>query len=176
MVVRGVAERLPFPDGAFDAAMAILTVHHWRDQEQGLAELRRVSARQVVFFFESLRSRQFWGLDYFPEALDLPSEVAPPGEELLRRLLDVREVRTVLVPRDCTDGFGTAFWARPEAYLDPEVQAGMSWLALLTEEQRRRGSAHLAADLASGEWDDRFGHLRAAAEFDGGYRIAVAGD
>ena len=27
-VVRGVAERLPFRDGSFDAAMAIMTLHH----------------------------------------------------------------------------------------------------------------------------------------------------
>lgn len=39
-VVQGVAERLPFPDRSFDAALAILTVHHWSDREAGLAELR----------------------------------------------------------------------------------------------------------------------------------------
>jgi hypothetical protein len=72
------------------------------------------------------------------------------------------------------DGFGTAFWARPEAYLDPEVQAGMSWLALLPAEVRERGSARLAADLASGTWDRRHGHLRHLPAYDGGYRIAIA--
>ncbi|HZA79612.1 MAG TPA: methyltransferase domain-containing protein [Acidimicrobiales bacterium] len=30
-VVRGVAEALPFADDQFDAALAVLTVHHWRD-------------------------------------------------------------------------------------------------------------------------------------------------
>jgi hypothetical protein len=67
------------------------------------------------------------------------------------------------------------FWGRPEAYLDPEVQAGMSWLALLSEDARARGSARLRADLGSGRWDDRYAHLRDQHEFDGGYRIAVAG-
>src|ERR1700681_1639490 len=28
-VVHAVAERLPFPAGAFDAAIAVLTIHHW---------------------------------------------------------------------------------------------------------------------------------------------------
>jgi len=28
-VVRAVADALPFPDTAFDAAMAVLTIHHW---------------------------------------------------------------------------------------------------------------------------------------------------
>jgi SAM-dependent methyltransferase len=173
-VVRGVAEALPFPGGAFEAAMAVLTIHHWPDPEAGLAELARVSRRQVVFFFEPLRTHEFWALDYFPEALDVPSEQDAPGEEDIRRVLRVREVRRVLVPHDCRDGFGAAFWARPEAYLDPEVQAGMSWLALLSPEARRRGSQRLAADLASGAWDRRHGHLRHERTYDGGYRLAIA--
>src|SRR5262245_5921806 len=35
-VVRAHAEALPFADGAFDAAMAVLTLHHWRDWRAGL--------------------------------------------------------------------------------------------------------------------------------------------
>jgi SAM-dependent methyltransferase len=173
-VVRAVAEALPFPDAAFATGMAVLTIHHWAEPETGLRELRRVSRRQVVFFFEPLRSHDFWALDYFPEALQVPSEQDPPGEEAIRRALRVREVRPVLVPHDCVDGFGAAFWGRPEAYLDPEVQAGMSWLALLAPEARRRGSERLAADLASGAWDRRHGHLRRLPTYDGGYRLAIA--
>lgn len=174
--VRGVAERLPFPDGAFSTAMAILTVHHWTDRVRGLEEMARLAARQVVFYFEPFETHQFWAGDYFPEARDLPTEVDPPGEELLRSVLDVREIRPVLVPRDCRDGFGVSFWARPEAYLDPQVQAGMSWLALLSPEARQRGTQRLRDDLTGGEWDRRFGHLRRLDSYDGGYRIAVAGE
>jgi len=72
---------------------------------------------------------------------------------MLRALLPVREVRTVLVPRDCVDGFGAAFWARPEAYLDPAVQAGTSWMALLPADVLARGTEHLRNDLESGAWD-----------------------
>jgi SAM-dependent methyltransferase len=175
-VVRGVAEALPLPTAAFDAGLAVLTMHHWHDVESGLAELARVSRRQVVFFFEPLHAHGFWALDYFPEARELPSEADPPGEAVLARTLAVREIRTVLVPADCQDGFGAAYWARPEAYTDPVVQAGMSWLALLPDDARRRGSARLAADLASGVWRQRYGHLRHEDAFDGGYRIAIAGD
>lgn len=173
-VVRAVAEDLPFADSTFDAAMAVLTLHHWTDPARGLLEMRRIATRQVVFFYESLRTHSFWGLDYFPAALALPTEVDPPGEALLSQHLHLREIRKVLVPNDCRDGFGTAFWARPEAYLDPEVQAGMSWLAMLSPEDRQRGSDRLRADLERGEWDRRYGHLRTASTFDGGYRIAIA--
>ena len=68
-----------------------------------------------------------------------------------------------------------AFWNRPEAYADPIVQAGMSWLALLPETARRRGAERLLADIGSGEWDRRHGHLRALDRFDGGYRLAICG-
>ena len=135
-VVRAVAEALPFPDTAFDAAMAVLTIHHWAEPEAGLGELRRIARRQIVFFFEPLRSHSFWALEYFPEALDVPTDKNPPGDDVICRALRVREIRPVLVPHDCVDGFGAAFWARPEAYLDPDVQAGMSWLALLPPEAR----------------------------------------
>jgi SAM-dependent methyltransferase len=173
-VVRGVAERLPFPDGAFDGALAVFTVHHWTDQRAGLAELRRVARRQVVLFYEPLETHQFWGLEYFEEARDLPMERNAPSEDLLRSCLNVRQVVTVMVPHDCIDGFGAAFWARPERYLDPQVQAGMSWIALLPASARARATKRLAADLASGEWDCRFGHLRSASSYDAGYRLAVA--
>jgi hypothetical protein len=41
---------LPFRDSGFDAAMAILSDHHWRDRLQGLRELRRVVRNRVVLF------------------------------------------------------------------------------------------------------------------------------
>lgn len=174
LVVRGVAEELPFRSRSFDAALAVLTVHHWTDPQVGFAELRRVSRRQVVFFFEPLETHQFWGLEYFEKARDHAFERNAPGEELLRAYLNVREVRRALVPADCADGFGTAFWSRPEAYLEPDVQSGMSWIACLPPDARTKGTAKLAQELASGEWDRRFGHLRSLDQYDGGYRIAIA--
>lgn len=169
-----LAEELPFGDAAVDVAMAVLTIHHWADPAKGLKELARVASRQVVLFFEPRLTHTFWAIEYFPTALALPTEKNPPGELVLRKHLNVDEVQAVLVPNDCIDGFGTAFWPRPESYLDPEVQAGMSWLAMLTNEERAHGSERLRADLESGEWDRRHGQLRNQDAFDGGYRIAVS--
>jgi SAM-dependent methyltransferase len=42
-VRRGVAERLPFADGTFDAALAQLVVHFMTDPVAGLAEMARVT-------------------------------------------------------------------------------------------------------------------------------------
>src|SRR5580693_1498701 len=47
--IRAGAGDLPLRDGAVDAAMAILTLHHWDDaREQGVRELRRVASGPVV--------------------------------------------------------------------------------------------------------------------------------
>jgi SAM-dependent methyltransferase len=169
-IVRAVAEALPFADGAFAAASALLTVHHWTDPSRGLRELARVARRQVVLFWEDRLLDDLWAFEYFGQPPPLPY-----GEAFLRQHLVVHDVRVVAVPRDCEDGFGAAYWARPEGYLDPDVQAGMSWLALMPASARKRGSGRLARDLATGRWDERFGHLRDEHEHDWGYRIAVAG-
>jgi SAM-dependent methyltransferase len=175
-VVRGMAEDLPFRTGSFDAALAVLTVHHWGDRPRGLAELRRVAPRQVVFLFDPTAVEQLWMLRFWPEVLDLETERQAPGVRDLGDDLDIRTVEVVPVPRDCIDGFGGAYWARPERYLDPEVQAGMSSLAQLPPALRARGTERLRRALASGEWDARFGALREQAEIDLGYRLVVAGD
>lgn len=175
-VVRAVAESLPLPDGAADATLAVLTVHHWTDLDRGLAELRRVSRRQVVLLFDTVMTNRFWVMEYFAEAQGVPSEVDAPDVDRLGAVLDVREVQPVPVPFDCTDGFGAAFWGRPEAMLRPDVQAGMSFLAQLDPEARRRGTDRLAADLSSGRWDERFDHLRDLDELDVGYRLVIAGE
>jgi len=47
-VVQAWAEALPFADGAFESALAVLTVHHWRDVARGLGEVRRVARRRAV--------------------------------------------------------------------------------------------------------------------------------
>ena len=175
--VQGVAEQLPFPDGAFDAVMGTLTLHHWTDLAAGLAEARRVSRRQAFLLFDTDEWAEYWLIDdYFPEVLDHPSERDAPTARSVGEHLDVRRVEVVPVPADCTDGFGAAFWARPEAHLDPDVLAGVSWTSLYEPDALAAGVKRLRADLESGEWDRRHGHLRELTEKDCSYRLVIAGD
>ncbi len=148
LVVRGVAERLPFPDGTFRAALAVFTMQHWNDRRVGLRELRRVSRRQVIVFHQPTETGRLWMLDYFEEVGPVPTDQRESDGDLLRACLQVREVQPVLVPHDCADGFGAAFWARPEAYLDPAVQAGISELASLSD-QARAGGRHASRPISS---------------------------
>jgi SAM-dependent methyltransferase len=172
---RATAEALPFRDGAFDAAMGVLTMHHWSDLGAGLAELRRVAARQVLFFFEPEFADNAWIVaDYFPQILEQESERNAPGTADLARHLEIVSVEPVPVPSDCIDGFAGCYWNRPEAYLDPLVQEGMSCFAQMPEAVRARGIERLRAELASGAWDEKYGSLRALSEKDLGYRLLVA--
>lgn len=175
-VVQGVAERLPFAERSFDAAMATLTLHHWSDLAAGLGELRRVADRQVIFAFDVAATSTYWLVDdYFPEHRALETEWNAPTADDIGRHLDVQRVEVVPVPGDCVDGFGGAFWRRPEAHLDPAVRAGMSWLAQLDPATVERNVARLAAELEDGRWDDKYGHLRDLDALDLGYRLIVCG-
>ena len=172
--IRGVAEALPFGNQTFDAALAILTLHHWTNMAGGLSEMRRLASRQVILLFEPWVSWQFWLVEYFPESISLPSEIRAPSVEDLRVHLDVQSVVPVPVPADCIDGFAGAYWRRPESYLDPSVRAGISSLAQLSPEVAERCVKRLRQDLESGEWDARYGHLRELTELDLGYRLLIA--
>jgi SAM-dependent methyltransferase len=173
-VVQAAAERLPFADRAFDAALAVLTVHHWPEPAQGLAELRRVSRRQVVLTFDPCVHNRFWLLqEYFPAAARFEVSRAVPVESVAAAL-DASRIETVPVPHDCVDGFGWAYWRRPERYLDPVARSCISMLAALDEGALAPGLERLALDLATGRWHDRHRDLLAREEIDGGFRLVVA--
>jgi SAM-dependent methyltransferase len=170
------AEALPFADRSFDVALASLTVHHWDDVARGLRELQRVAPRQVIFYFEPSFSGTTWLVaEYLPEVLALGSEQGAPGTGDFRSLLEVARVEVVPVPSDCVDGFTGCYWNRPEAYLDPAVQAGSSSFAQLDPAVLAAGIERLRRDLESGAWDARHGHLRTLPAIDIGYRLLVAG-
>ena len=170
-VVRASAESLPFPDDSFDAAMAVLSDHHWADRAGGLRELRRVAReRTVVFTWDQSLADAFWLIrDYLPAFKRLPGM---PIEDVARSLGGAR-VEPVPVPWDCVDGFFHAFWRRPEAYLDPRVRAGTSVFARLDDRDVAEMVRRLRADLESGVWEQRNAGLRALDELDCGHRLVV---
>jgi SAM-dependent methyltransferase len=170
--VRGVAEQLPFRDGAFDAAMAILTVHHWLDLDRGLAEIRRVAERRIVLTFDAEKSCDFWLLrDYIPEIVSLERQY--PTLDQIASGIEATRVETVWVPHDCTDGFLAAYWRRPERYLEPDVRECISALAQTDPALVERGIARLRSDLASGAWQRRYGDDLERDVMDWGYRLVI---
>jgi SAM-dependent methyltransferase len=168
--VRALGSALPFRDAAFDASMAILTVHHWPDRRTGLRELRRAARHRAVVFTYDPDFSGFWLHDYFPEILEIDRHIFPSLDEL-RRELGAVEVCDVPLPHDCADGFLGAYWRRPDAYLDAAVRLAISSFSKISHVAD--GLARLAADLASGEWNRRYGALLSRASLDLGYRLVV---
>jgi SAM-dependent methyltransferase len=165
------AESLPFPDGHFDASMAVLTDHHWKDRAGGLREMRRVARRAVLFTFDPSYIDEFWlTRDYIPGFRELPGMRI---EEIVEHFGPAR-IETVPIAADWQDGFLMAFWRRPHAYLDETVRAGISVFARLGEAEVADFVAQLRADLKSGEWRRRNAELLELDEMDFGYRLLIA--
>jgi SAM-dependent methyltransferase len=173
--VLGVAESLPLADDTADAAMAVMTMHHWADVDRGLAELIRVARRRVVLLtIDAEVARDTWLFrEYLPEVAERDRREFPAIAGLLASLSPAR-VRIVPVPADCTDGFALALWNRPEMVLDPAVRAATSGFARMDPARETAAVARLARDLESGDWERRHGYLRELPEFDIGLRLVTA--
>ena len=174
-VVQAVAERLPIRPNAVDAALAVLTVHHWGDLVRGVAEMRRIARRRVVVLtWDDNLFQRFWLVnEYLPAAAQTNADLAVPIAKLVSLLGDPRII-PVPVPHDCVDGFGGAYWRRPHAYLDPAVQAGMSMFALTPKAELQQGLSRLRADIDNGAWDRQHDDLLDKEQLDLGYRLLVA--
>ena len=114
----------------------------------------------------------FWLIDdYFPEIGEIDREILPPLEEF-RQALGPTEVRPLLVPHDCSDGFLGAYWRRPHEYLDPRVRSVISTFSKIHDVES--GLERLRLDLEDGTWRQKYGHLLGQSEIDLGYRLIIA--
>lgn len=173
-VVQASAESLPFDDDSFDAGLAVLTAHHWVDLNAGLDEMLRIARKRIVMVtFDSEALEDLWiTADYFPEMLDLQRPSGASSRKLMERLPGASS-SPIPVPRDCTDHFFAALWARPELLFEDEVVRPMWVWQSISEESRRAGRERLAADLQTGAWEERHGHMRKREELDVGLRLLV---
>jgi SAM-dependent methyltransferase len=171
-VIRASADRLPIRDLAFDASLAILTIHHWPDWRRGLAEMLRVGRDRVVLLTWDADHHGFWLLDdYFPDLLAIDRQIMP-SLAAIESELGPLEVQTVPIPADCTDGFLGAYWRRPEKYLDNARRGAISTFSRLPDPEP--GLTRLRQDLDSGSWAARYGWLRELPEINLGYRLVIA--
>ncbi len=169
-LVRASAENLPFDDGAFDASMALLTIHHWSDIRRGLKEMLRVTTGKIVVFTWVGYGNDFWLEDYLAALRGFDLKLFPDLREM-EEMLGAITVEPVEIPHDCTDGFMCAYWRRPRAYLDAAARKAISTFSRVGAIEE--GLRNLEDDLDSGEWDRKYGHLLAKASMDLGYRLVV---
>jgi SAM-dependent methyltransferase len=166
------ADSLPFPDQSFDAAMAVLSDHHWPDPIAGLREMRRVARRVVVFNFDVEHIDEFWLVrDYLPE-LGVLAKEHPTMTERVEAIGG--RLEPVPIPWDCADGFFHAYWRRPEKYFRPEVRRGISLFTAIGPQVEERAVGLLADDLSSGRWAGRNRDITGLAEADLGARLLIA--
>lgn len=173
--IRGTADSLPFDDKSIDAAMAVLTVHHWPDRAKGLREIRRVTKGPVVIMtFDADAATEFWMFDYVPEM----AEVERVRYDSIRTITEPFggscEVLQIDVPRDCTDRFQVALYARPEEFLNPEVRKSQSAWKFLPPSVEDRFVNALSQDLKSGAWDEKYGKLRSQPVINCQLRLVIS--
>jgi SAM-dependent methyltransferase len=171
-VVRGSGSAIPLADACVDAALAVLTIHHWPDRMRGLAEMRRIASKRVVILTH-FHLTSFWLADYFPGIRAIDHEIFPTLADFERQLGPV-EVNPLPVPHDCSDGFLGAYWRRPRAYLDASVRTAISSFAKISDAETASGLARLGEDLDSGAWEARHRELLRLDALDLGYRLIVA--
>lgn len=172
--IQGSAEALPLESASVDAAMSILSSHHWQDLERGLREMARIARRRVVLltWLSPPDSPPFWlTRDYFPEILAHDRTIFPDHPTLATMLHDTvgpSHFTTLRIPHDCSDGFLGAYWRRPEFYLNADRRAAISSFARINAEP---GLEKLRSDLANGRWTDTNSALLDQDAIDVGYRL-----
>lgn len=173
--VDAAAERLPFEDDAFDAAMTTFSVHQWSDPAAGLREMRRVARGPVaVLTCDPDRVRDFWLYAYAPLVLDTEARRYPRVEDIAKALGGEVSVRYLPIPLDCVDGFNEAYYGRPERLLDPGARQACSAWSFVPPEVRERYAEALREAVASGAWDQAHGALRRQPAYEGSLTLITA--
>jgi SAM-dependent methyltransferase len=175
--IRAGAGALPLRDNSIDAAMAVLTIHHWdEDQERGVREMRRVARDAVVVLtYDPLISGTMWLMaDYLPEVAELDRRIFPSPDRLADWLGGSTHIEPVPISHDTQDWMLGSFWAHPERVLDDRARNATSGFARMDPAVVERVVAAIGKDLTSGLWDERHGHLRQRDTYDVGLRLLTS--
>ncbi len=173
--IDAMAEDLPFPDNAFDASLASITIHQWSHLEAGLKEMRRVTKGPVVIFtFDPVALKNFWLRDFAPEMMANECGRMPSIDRVQSYLGGYSVVTPVPIPRDCIDGFAEAFFGRPEAFLDERVRRAQSAWGFVSREEEDQSVDRLSKSLEDGSWEQKYGELRHKDEYLGALSLVVA--
>ncbi|GAA6151505.1 class I SAM-dependent methyltransferase [Pseudoteredinibacter isoporae] len=168
---QATAEALPFEDNAFSHGMTVLSMHHWSDRQAAFDEIKRVVRKRFVALTWNPDSKPYWLSErYFPEIHQIDQSIFPTLAELEEAFPGIKFI-TLPIPANCKDGFTASFWARPEAYLNPEVRASMSTFSKINALES--GLQKLEVELNNGFWQTQYGDLRHRSHLDTGYIIAV---
>ncbi len=176
----GYAEDIPLPTSSVDAVISILASHHFSNLEKAVREMNRIAKTGAILFltFDPRVAEKLWVADYFPVYREYDFRVFPPLSDVVALIQSntqrTVEISTLMLPHDLTDMFAAAGWRRPEIYLNPDIRAGISALALADASLVEKGVSLLEEDLKSDRWDAKYGEIRKMTEIDAGYRFLCA--
>ena len=174
--VRAMAHALPFASNHFEAAMSVLSIHHWgQRQEAGVREMSRVASQRVALITidPEVGGRMWLLAEYLHEVAELDRTIFPMPDQIARWIGNDARVETLPVPRDTPDWMLLSFWAHPERVLDEGARAATSAFARCSRSVVDRVVSDVRRDLESGAWDRRHGHLRSLDAYDAGLRLVV---
>jgi SAM-dependent methyltransferase len=159
--VEADAQRLPFGDGTFDAAMMISMLHHVEDRAAALAEAKRIlrpEGRLVVMGFTGEDAATLWVLDYFPVSRPWMEATHPPRSAFLSALPGSELV--VFQFKDMQDASLAALSADPERVLAAAQRRQTSFFERMQRDhpaELEAGLARLREDIAAGRAPRRAG-------------------
>jgi SAM-dependent methyltransferase len=175
--LRGLAQDLPLHDRSVDAALAVLSLHHWHpDQRQGVLEMCRVARDTVVLVTvdPSVCGRMWLLADYLHEVREQDHTIFPSPEHIVSWFDRPARVEVLPIARTSPDHTLMSYWAHPERVFDASARQATSGFARQPKEVVARVLRELRHDLDTGLWDARHGHLRELDTFDAGLRLIVA--
>ena len=177
------AERIPLSDATFDAAYCTLSMHHFTNLEESLAQIFRVlkpEGKFVAFTADPRRSAEgFWMPQYFGPIYDRITKVFPTTRQLVNKIKHVSQDDNIQIipfplPYDIKDGFFCSSWRYPEMYYNPAFRQGISHFQLADRVQVQEMLDTLRQDIDSGVWDKSYGATRSRNLFECGYYFVSA--
>ncbi len=155
------AERLPFEDETFDAAMMISMLHHVEDRRSALSEARRIlraEGRLVLMGFTGEDAATLWILDYFPSSRPWMEAPHPARAAFLSELPGAHLFEFQF--QDMEDASLAALSADPERLVKAAEKGETSYFERMRRDhpdELRSGLARLREDIAAGRAPRRAG-------------------
>ncbi len=156
--MKGAAEHIPVEDGAYEGAIATLTIHHWSDIPKAFAEIKRVlshKGRLVMFTATPIQMEGYWLNHYFPDMLKASIAQMPSLQQMekaaMQAGLAVTAAEEYFVKDDLQDCFSYVGKNNPQRYFDEEIRKGISSFASLAhKEEVTKGLQTLEEDIQTG--------------------------
>ncbi len=154
----GKAENIELPNESIMGIVASLTLHHWKDLDQGFSELNRVlkpGGTIVIFTATPNQMKGYWLNYYFPKMLVDSMNQMPAYtviESCLKKnKLNIDHTENYSIQPDLQDLFLYSGKHNPKLYLNPKVRQGISsFSSLANAEEVEKGLKILKDDINSG--------------------------